>query len=442
MPSVADKSLYLDFLTKKCESAKPGQYFVPVVILKVTPPKEPGNTKSPSKLMCFSLLNEPLEIKYRQVIPPDEKEEDIEGDFAPSVKRQKTDDNDVNTTIGPNQVFYCFNFDRQSLPRLQEGTYVRLAISADKFKGGDSFKCDKLSIDDNQCDVLSKQVYDKFIANSTMGMVPTLDTFADEQTSRTFVLPISSNNGVFPQTTVVFDESDPDNFEVETDEGPVVGITTPMNGKKATCIGVAYTLNNEGQTQAFLKLAYTKKLWEALGVVHLPIWKKVAPRLVYNTEEAFVYGYSMREKVQSMVTDDESAIVPTTGFATRMRLNLAKSVEKAGVPLSHAFVLANFGPESNHSFDDTEYLMHPINAGWKAKVKAGIKGTVINLTEVSDDHLVGFFKLVDETTNIRFYGVWPMDEAAPYEFTPTEEMTLEQMLAVENLVPPLLFAVI
>lgn len=449
---VKRKSAFVDYLTDKCGSVKSGQTIMSVVVLKKMEPRDAANPRSPIGLMVYALGD--ASIKYKKTTGSDpvaDYNDAIGGDSdGGDAKRVKTEA-DTHATINSGDVIYVANFDRTNAARIKAGIRVKITISADLYKGKPSYKCNAVTIDSAESDILDIAIYNKYIVDTSMAKLPVLANFGDRD-STNFCLPLSNDSSVFSEVDVVVDDDNEDNLQYAKDNIKTIGITTLSDGKPSNFFGVVYT---NGDRKVMLKLNYEKSIWNEFGIYNLDSWKKVIPRMLYNAKECLIYGFSTRDGIQSMVTNitdegevDEDAMQFTCGYTSRLGINLAKTVVAAGVELGFQYVNEHFGAESDFKFDKhsdvLDHEMQPvktsaINQSAKNKIKSGIMGSVVNITELQEDFSPAVFKAIADVNNVKFYGIFETTEDRPYEYT--GDAPIEEFLVEQSIKPVTIFAV-
>lgn len=435
------------------ESIGSNQTIVPVVIKNVTESKSKKGS-SFHRLQCIVVSKESIFLKARPgaalETPKRIKSEgdDDDGDAQPGTP-VSTSGRAIGTTITPGQNLMTVCFDKQA-SSLEEGTMVKIALTTEIYNDRFTFKCDRIILD-QKCSVVSSKIYENYIASTALAEVPTLKNLSADQfpegtdpkyMSRQYVLPLSNDMSTFDDVELCLDDTDTARFfTLDKDSGMQhIGINSDVGqGKTANMLSVVYSHKNG--SKILMKHAYKHTIWACFGVRDMEQWIRVAPRLVFHAKEWIVYGYSQLEKIQAIrgnadVTSGNGLISYSTGFVTKMGINMSSTAKAAGVELSHSFIEKHYGSDSGYT-NDAEHTGHVLNTGWKVKSKTN-RPYVLNLTDLSDDQFIKFLKEVKDKPTVKFYGVFDTSYDDVYEFDGSQE---EREKFIGERKPVLVFAV-
>jgi len=389
--------------------------------------------------------------------------------FIKQTKKQKKDDDGSGgsdceeesngTTLKPGQKFISTSFERDC-GDIKQGALVKMAVSTDWFNDHYTFKVSKVMVDDNRS-VLTRSVYDRKVVETALARVPTKDNFSpadfaegtnDKYIVRYFILPLSSGVGTAIFTNVEV-QVDPENMErfyssKVDDPAQYLGINTDTGRDKPyNNFTTVYTLNDESDTKVIMKYAYLPDIWSCFGLTDVTQWKSIAGRLVFFAVDWLVYGYSSHSKIMSIRAnmdeddDDEPKFVYSTGYITKMNVNLIDTAIACGVPLSIDYMVNNYGSDSSYE-NDHDLTTHPINVGWKVLLKRN-KKFIVNITDLTTEQVQSFIKEYQKSDkhNIKFYGIYSVESDAPYEIVAEDAVGREEQLVQSGLKPTVVFAV-
>lgn len=441
------------------ESIGANQTIVPALIKNITEKKTAkGKTYYRISVICMS--NGDTFIKQAK-----SKDEDTE------VKKQKVDgDEEVipGTTVKPGQQFMATSYDR-SCGGISQGVLVKLAVTTDWYIDHYTFKASKVMVDDRSSNVLTHDVYENKVVNTALAHIPTKDNFSpddfpegteEKYITRSFITPLSSGVGttLFSNVEIQIDSSNKDRFYSSLREDPVkyVGVNLDTGGERPTnMIKVVYTLNNDDETKILMTYAFTPEIWSCFGFTNVDHWKEVGGRLVMYAVDWLVYGYSNHNKIMSIMANMDGGIEDdekddgedgyfeySTGFITKMHVNIGDTARACGIPLSIEYIVDNYGPDSNYE-NDNEDPNHPINIGWKVAMKRN-KPFVVNITDMNNMQVATFineYKKTVKTNNVKFYGIYSVDSDAPYEIAAETDALREEQLVKSGMKPVVVFAV-
>lgn len=393
-------------------------------------------------------------------------------------KKQKMDDENVEvdepivasgTTIKPGEQFMATTYDR-ACGNVGQGTMVKLAVTTDWYIDHFTFQASKVIIDDKNCDVLTRTAYDTNVVNTSLACIPTKDNFSpddfavgtdEKYITRSFITPLSSGTGnkLFSNVEIQLDPRDEYRFYTSKRDDPVkyIGVNFDTGGDKPyNMMKVVYTLNNEDETKILMTYAYMPECWGCFGITNLEQWKLVAGRMIFYAVDWLVYGYSQHSKIMSIManmdsnddsndeSDDEDAstsFMYSTGFITKMGIDIGNTVRGCGIPLSFNYIVNNYGPESDYENDHA--IMNGFNGPWNVLLKRN-KQFVVNMTDLSSDEVSIFIKgyeKLDGKHNIKFYGIYDVKSDAPYEIQAEDDASREAKLVESGVKPTVVFAV-
>ena len=424
-----------------CRSLPMDQTVVLALIQRVKAPTT-GNPKSPYLVFATYMGKKSLLVPFQQRKARD-------GSSEPKVAHLDDEGKEVRGgVLEPGQTV-IMNAFCPNMNKAEEGHIVEFAMSsgvyADPNRGGEeriTYKAHSMKIG-NGSDCLTDKVYRNLVVGSELAEVPTRfnilpENFPDgtllEHMTRRFVLPLQVNDQ-FPEVEIQL-QQDRERMCCRKDDTVFVGFNTEDEGKASNYLCVGYN-RGEGRKPVLFKLSYQPRLWLAFGVEDLELWKQVASRLVFNCRGGYVYGYSRLDRVLSLAAnanqsqdemqdegDDEKDILISCGFASRLRIDLRATVRACGIKLPAEWVANTYGPASDYSYSEV-HMQHTLNLGWRARVLTN-RPTELNLTELSDDQLPGFFKAIAGKPNVEFVGVFDDSSDAPYE---AGEENIEKYLA-------------
>lgn len=449
------------------------QTLIPVLIKNITRDvtKTGNNPGTPYyKIVAVCMSKEPTFIKMRAK-KKDTKKQKVDDDTEDLVKDEEMEDGGAEepkpkgTTVSSGDEFLVTTYDRTAAT-LTSGIMVKLALTTDLYEERFTFMAGKVMVDRNS-NILCDKNYDALVLESKLSDIPTVNNVSEDDfpvgtdekyMNRTFVLPLSVENSKFANVEIQIGDDETGRFfgKIKDDPGQYVGLNTQSGDKTTNMFKVAYTPKEDGMPKTMMTFAYALKWtegnkptlvnpWDCFGCANVDLWQKVAPRFIFNAKEWYVYGYSNLRKLEGIlaVKDEEADDVEdgeqweySTGFITRMAVNIKATVETVGIPLSLSFIEQHYGGDSSYA-NDHEYDSHPLNvAGWKVNVKRN-KAFVINFTDLSSDETEKFLKdVVKNKSDVKFYGIFADDR--PYEFVGDDR---EEQIAAAGLVPDMVFAI-
>lgn len=367
----------------------------------------------------------------------------------PEEENMNTGPRGVQVQPGEKVVITCYD---KKVMNMEPGVLIKIAVSASWYMDHYTFKSNKVLLDAN-ADALTKYAYEKYIQGTSISEIPTLQNLSRDDfpfgtdpqyISRDFILPLSNDTSSFESVTAMVDISSPDRFHTldKNTEQRYIGVNTLMSsGKTANLLPMLYEYPDG--SKVIMKYAYNATLWECFGVQSLDKWKEVAPRLIFHAREWFVYGYSQIEKIEAIEgnadVEDEN-VVYSTGFLTKMKINMGATAQAAGIPLPLDMVIKHYESKKQADEEDESHTVHPLNKGWKLSLRNG-KPMALNLDDFTVETRTSFFKEIKkmgDKANVTFCAVYPCTSDAPYEL-PAEgrEAKLQEMGAQ----PTLVFAV-
>lgn len=419
---MSNKRNYNDILGE-CKSVGADQTLVRAVVIRVKPPKNPSNTKSPWGVMAKYIGDESVLVTFQK---PNKKQKGDDGYVANPEQVVHTDEdgNDIlGGTIKPGENFYvnCF---ANNISIVKEGFMVGFALNSNFYtdpkteQSRITYKASKVIIDSSS-NTLTKKVYDSVIANTSLAEVPTRyninpDDFPlgteKKYMVRQFILPLFSITGLDVEIVL---QNNVDRLYCKKEEEYAVGYNTDDGGKTTNHLGVVYK-RGDGMKEIMFKFAYNYDFWTQIGVLDVDIWKKIGHQLVNGFKNTYVYGGSDLARILGMTLnihdfepeeedDDPNDILVSTGFISQIGCDMAATARNIGIKLSLDYMITNYGNESDYSYTK-EMVGHPLNGGWKMKLESA-STQVINFTELNDDQLPKFWKQIKDKDNIEFWGV-------------------------------------
>lgn len=453
------------------ESIGANQTIVPALIKNVTEGKTSKGT-SYFRISAICMAKGDTFIKVR---PPKKdmgaKKPNTEGaDAVPNAPMDPPDEDRKGTTIKPGEQFMATAYDRVA-GGLEQGSLVKLAVTTDWYIDHFTFQTSKIMIDDRNSNVLSRKVYDSCVVGTSLAQIPTKDNFSpddfplgtdEKYITRSFITPLSMGVGteLFSNVEIQLDPHDKNRLFTRKRDDPsrFIGLNYDVGGDNpANMMKVVYTLNNESSSKIVMSYAYMPDIWACFGVSSVDQWQEVAGRLVFYAVDWLVYGYSQHHKIMAIkanmdgggaIFDEDGAASDdhfqySTGFLTKMAVNMKDTVRACGIPLSVNFISANYGPDSDYE-NDIEVNNHPLNHGWKVLLKRN-KSFCFNLTDMTADQVAAFLKeyakLEDgAASSIKFYGIYSVESDAPYEIDAPDDLAREQKLVEGGFKPVIVFA--
>lgn len=463
---------YLTHLKSNCISIGQGRSLIPVFIERVQPPKDKSNMKSPYLLFCRALVKKPTLVRFEVKKDDDNKKQKTE---------QSQDEVPEGVTIDVNQEMMVSCFDKVSCSKLSEADVVEIACNASMYMKNDQirygFKSDRVTFRKEICS-LQKSVYEKTISSTTIAQIPTplnmrpsdFPGVEDEKYMiRKFVAPLSNDQTVFESVIPVV-ENDERNMVCIVKENDVakeyVGFSMTDGSSSNNSIGIVYnqqpTLDEPNPKPIMLKLSYKPSFWTYLGIDDPALWKPVAKRIFSNLREAYFFAYSSVANINSLngnsnvfydedgnIENDggekeETEIIATTAFGTRLKVNMFETVKACGLKIDADYVEQimedrKYDREYNpYGSDETSRPKHPLNDGFRTKLENGVK-SVFNVSEIPSDFIPNFFKSAKAVKggSLTYYGVFEKDE--PYE---QDDENITEYITEHNIVPNIVFAIL
>jgi hypothetical protein len=403
------------------------------------------------KLICVCMVKEPTFVK-KQVkkaktdVVDDEVVDDVV-DGSPDTK---------GTVVNGGDEFMVTTYDRAAAT-ISSGLLVKLAMSTDWYQDRYTFRAGKVLVDKSS-NILCDKVYDAVVRDTRLSEIPTVENVnrddfregLDEKLmNRVFVLPLSGDNSKFANVEIQIEDDATGRFFSKKKEdllGQYVGVNSIMGDKSSNMFKIVYTQKDEGVSKVMMTIAYMPEVWDCFGCGSVDLWSKVAHRFIFNAVEWYVYGYSNLLRLEGIVGDgdddgddgDGETFEYSTGFVTRMNVNLKETIKRIGIPLSVGFIEKSFGEQSGYQ-NDHEYEIHPLNGPWKVNVRRD-KPYVINFTDLSVDQVETFFKEITKNgSKVQFYGIFA--EHAPYEMAYGDSSSREEAIIKDKLVPDMVFAI-
>lgn len=450
------------------ESIGANQTIVPALIKNVT---EGKTTKGTSyfriSAICMSKGNVFIKMRPPKGDKKQKTEESCEQDQVDD-DMGMVDTTPKGTTIKPGEQFMATAYDRTA-GSLDQGSLVKMAVTTDWYIDHFTFQTSKIMVDDRNSNVLTRKVYDTCVIDTTLAHIPTKHNFSpddfpegtdEKYVTRSFITPLSMGIGtkLFSNVEIQLDPHDKGRFYTRKRDDPIhyIGVNFDTGGDNpANMMKVVYTLNDESNTKILMSYAYMPEIWQCFGVANLDQWKDVAGRLIFYAVDWLVYGYSQYHKIMAikanmdggddLFDDDESSqenFQYSTGFVTKMAVDVKATVMACGIPLSYDYINAHYGPDSDYE-NDIEINNHALNHGWKVLLKRN-KPFVFNLTDMTGDQVAAFIKeynKMDNKDSIKFYGIYSVDSDVPYEIQAEDDLSREKQLVEGGFKPTLVFAI-
>lgn len=421
-----------------------------------------GKTKKNTpfyRISCVLLNKSNIFVKARK--PNGE----LDASDSPSAKKMRTEEDSQEeghkgTVLKPGDQFMAMCYDKGSAT-LAACTLMKLAITCDWYIDHYTFQVSRI-IDDGSSSksAMTVQVYEKSVLDTPLAEIPTVDNLSESDfpegtdekyIARNFILPVSLKGGesLCSEVIIQLDETDAGRFSCRVKDDPeeYVGVNSELEaGKTSNMMTVVYTLLREPEKKYVMKFAYSPDTWRIFGVTNVRNWAAAGARMIFNACEWYAYGYSQLAKIRAIKANREGGYdaiegvgecVYSTGFVVKMDVNLCATVRAAGVELSFDYLKDDFAK----TFDnELENLTHPVNLGWKVKVRRG-SPAVLNLSEFTTDQLDVFIKEVQNKSDIKFYGIFDTCSDEAYECESMSLAEREQIFREKNLRPSMIFAV-
>lgn len=410
--------------------------------------------------------------KKQKVVEVEQKTEEqsiegevVDGDTEEEQQTEVDDGEYKGTTVTAGDEFLVTTYD-PSAGSLTGGVMVKLALTADLYKGRSTFQAGKVMVEKNS-NILCDKNYDACVADTKLGEIPTIHNMSEEDfpegtidkfMNRTFILPLSVENSKFSNVELqVEDETSRFFCKIQGLKTEFVGLSTQDGDMTLNMFKAVYTPKEEGMPKTMMTFAYKPKMtegerpvlinpWDCFGFANQELWDATGFRFLFNAKEWYVYGFSNLRQLERIMavkdndepTDEEEPFEYSTGFITRMSVNLKDTVKTIGIPLSTGFIEQHFGSDSDYS-SELEFETHPLNSGWKVSVKRN-KPFLVNFTDLSADQTEQFLKEAKKSgCNVKYYGIFKDDKA--YEMVAETPEEREDKLLNEEMKPDVVFAV-
>lgn len=460
-------TIYTDQINNS-RSIRVDETIIPVLIKGLTSDKtktgnNPGTVYYRLKVVCMN--KEPTFVRFKG------KGKKRDGEDEES-KRPRVDENGEEgggsdggpkgAIINGGDEVSVTTYDK-SAGTLESGTLVNLAMTTEWYNERFTFSAGSVFVDTKMSNALCDKVYNEMVMNTKMSEIPTASNmsesdFPDETDekymSRSFIVPLSSDNGKFANVEIQVDEEDTGRFfcKVKDSDAQLVGINMVVGDKTANMFKVVYSPKGEGNPKVMMSLAYVPDTWRCFGITDIDIWQKIGHRFIFNAVEWYAYGYTQLTRLNGILAnkthdgcDDDDPFEYSTGFVTKMAVNLKSTIQRIGVPLSIEYVNGNYGEDSTYDREQ-EIENHPINNGFRINIKRN-KPFITNLTELStiqvESFFKDFFKCVKEKGadkfGIQFYGVFHSDDV--YEYAADDDAAREAFVVAKGFKPVALFAI-
>lgn len=453
------------------ESIGANQTIIPVLIKSITEAKTSKNTPYfRISAICVSKNN--IFVKTR---PKNAKKQKNDGEVVKTVdtvdetvvvEDTTEETNQHGTVIKSGEQFMTTTYDR-SAGGLEQGVFVKMAVTSDWYIDHYTFQTAKVLLDEKSGSELNRHVYDKYVVGSPLALIPTKDNFGPEDfpegtdekyITRSFILPLSSGTGgdMYKNVEVQLDPYDKDRLYSSKSQDPAkyIGVNCDVGGDKPmNMLKVVYTLNDEQSTHVLMSYAFMPEIWKCFGITKLDQWTSIAGRMLFNSVDCIVYGFSQHVRIMSIranipdddeVEDDESTdkFMYSTGFISKMSVDMHGTAKICGIPLSFNYIEKNLGDDSiNTNYDEVKD--HVLNQAWKVLLTRN-KKFVFNLTDFSVDQIQSFIKMYNkmvDNSGIKFYGVFDISSDEPYEIEAESDEAREAQLVAKGFKPTVIFAV-
>lgn len=444
------------------ESIGANQTLVPSLIKNMTEAKtSKGTVYYRMSLICMA----GSDVFIKQKIKKDDDDNANKKQKVEDIDSKVVIDNEPHgTIIKPGEQFMATTYDR-SCGSVGQGTMVKLAVTTDWYIDHYTFQASRIIIDDKNSDVLTRKAYDSCVVETALAHIPTKDNFSpddfqsgtdEKYITRSFITPLSMGIGasIFSNVELQLDPRDKHRFFTSKRDDPVqyIGVNFDTGGDKPyNMMKVVYSLNDDDESKIMMTYAYMPESWDCFGITNVEQWKNIAGRMIFYAVDWLVYGYSQHSKIMSImanmdtdvVSDDENdtKFMYSTGFITKMGLNISDTVRGCGIPISIDYMVKNYGPDSKYENDHE--INNPVNNNWKVLLKRN-KPFTVNVTDLSSDQLAIFLKefiKLEGKHNIKFYGIFGVDNDEPYEIQAEDDITREALIVSKGLVPSVIFAV-
>ena len=423
------------------------QTLVPVLVNRISQgeTKKGNNPGTPYyRLNVICMMKEPTFIKMR------EKRKKQKGGDEEVTEEVVDPDAPKGTTICGGDEMLVTTYD-VAAATLEGGLMVKLAMTTDWYQERFTFQAGKVLVDSKGSEILCDKVYNDLIVDTAISEIPTTGNVTREQfregmeekhMNRTFVLPLSVENTKFANVEIQIGDDEVGRFFTKKKKDPnqYVGVNTLLGDTTVNMFKTVYTPKEEGLPKIMMSLAYMPEIWDCFGCANVDLWAKVAPRFIFNAVGWYVYGYSNILRLEAIVGDsDDDSFDYSTGFVTRMNVDLKATVSDIGISLSHGYIEDHYGADSEYE-NDHEYERHPLNSGYKVSLKRK-KPCIVNFTDLSADQTESFIKEMKKNgAPVKFYGIFAEDKA--YELPDNDPAAREDAIIEAGLVPDMVFAVI
>lgn len=491
----APRRVMADFLEKTRGMSNPSLRVCKMLLIKVYPPKK---DKQPHNLQCMMLsdkvelpVDKPVESAAKrakvdqalkeadpEVKPAESTEamevsgyegygdgEEIDSAMVAAAQAAEKAAQEANVpAVIPDKVvlqsgdsvmgsMFDFNVpEEQVLPIV-----VDVTLSTNVYNGSVQYRISNLSVLDTR-PPYHHEVFSKYIYNTSMARFPIVPNFKHGQRYMNFVLPLGENP-YFTVTDVQFEWKNRDTFcHVDSKDSKItrLGLHEIIKFKPVNVFAVDYireTVSEDGtvsKEKCLMKYSYTPTAFEQFGVVFLNNWKAIAPFLVTCCVNAYVSGYTDKERLlkntyvrAEQVPDADNAVQHlSVGFITNLYVDMVKTVEKIAYPMNEEYAKSFL--KSKTKIDSEQHALNKF-ADEKLMCDDGFEEDkyVFNMSEMSPFARNEFFTMLEDERckrKVKYFGVMDYEDTTMAGVKLNEE-GVENTMEEKNAKPAVVFAI-
>lgn len=403
---------------------------------------DPNKKKSPSSFLLVSMNENPTTVNYQAKIQKDENGNKIGS-------TQQVDEAGLDhTQIVPGQNNYMASFDAGNMAdKLDLPLLAHVSVTAGVYEGRPNFKCSNIRPITPLDNIDS---FRKFVHGTELGMVPNVTRFGENESSKSFILPISGDNEFFKSTEISVDYTTRERLMWVDPKEPSnmdIGFNVLDDFKPVNRFSLEFIDDKEVNA---MELSYTQNLFKVFGITNRESWQCTGPVMFMCAKDAILSGYASKKRMDTLSCNkmDEPEIDQETGlpryftkaFATKLTVDMVKTVKAAGFPITAEWAVQCLKGKKVKG----DISQHPLNADWDDKIKTANPGEplVLNLSEFPNAFRQEFNEYVAENgVVIQYFGIFDYKESALDDLQSTDENT-PTTIQERQIKPVVIYAII
>ena len=350
---------------------------------------------------------------------------------------------------------------------VKPGDVVSLGLHSSWYEGRYTIKIAAVVMNKSGGNTFTVDHYRNVFAKVGLNQLPTMKNiceFTDEvdesneaYVKRMFVVPMADmeNDPVYEEICVMQEPEKTARFECSIKDSSLktIGINMEDGQVTANMFDVVYV--RKDKTVCTMRYRFNSRdadslsMWGCFGVRNVSHWSLVASSLYENAKDFLVFGSTsladlkrLTDNVGEDADSEDKRCEASIAYINAMRVDLAETVRRAGVPLSFSWVKSNLLSREKWDNVPNEFLPTQINDNWTNRVHDNAQ-VVVNVTDLNGSARYELENMeFPEGGTVEYFGVFSVHHKSVGKIkVDTETFSHEQKIEESGCSPVVVFLV-